>query len=150
MNKKTAATKSLAERLKGQLPALAVLAVVGGGVWVMINQAMNDGGSAAVDVKVPVLSAAGRKGEEAFAENCAACHGENAAGGPGGPPLVHKIYTPGHHADGAFMLAVRRGVRRHHWQFGNMPPQRHVSAEDTKAIIGYVRELQVANGIGSR
>jgi hypothetical protein len=29
-----------------------------------------------------------------------------------------------------------------------MPPQPQVSAADTKAIVSYVRELQVANGIG--
>jgi len=118
---------------------------------VMINESMNQSGSAAmVDVKVPALSTFGQKGEKAFGDNCAACHGENAAGGSGGPPLVHKIYTPGHHADGAFNLALKRGVRQHHWRFGNMPPQPQVSAGDTRAIIGYVRELQRANGIGSR
>jgi mono/diheme cytochrome c family protein len=156
MNKKSAknATDKSAEntaitaRLKAKLPALAVLAVVVGGAWVMINQSMQQSGSATVEVNVPALSALGQQGEKAFAANCAECHGVNAAGGEGGPPLVHKIYNPGHHADGAFSLALQRGVSQHHWRFGNMPPQPQVSAADTGAIIRYVRELQVANGIG--
>jgi mono/diheme cytochrome c family protein len=149
MSKKSVVTKDITQRLKEKLPALLVLAVVIGGAWVMINQSINKSGSASVvDVKVPALSSIGRQGEKAFAANCASCHGQSAAGGDGGPPLVHKIYNPGHHADGAFSLALQRGVTQHHWQFGNMPPQPQVGAADTKAIIGYVRELQVANGIG--
>ncbi len=149
MNKKATKTTGLTEQLKGKLPVLLVLAVVVGGAWVMINQSKKMSGPAAVvDVKVPALSTIGQKGEKAFAANCAACHGGNASGGTGGPPLVHKIYNPGHHADGAFALALQRGVNQHHWRFGNMPPQPQVSAADTKAIVSYVRELQVANGIG--
>ncbi len=148
MNKSSSENTTLAERIKAKLPALAVLAVVLGGAWVMISQSMQQDSAALVDVRVPELSAIGRQGEKAFADNCAECHGGNAAGGPGGPPLVHKIYQPGHHADGAFSLALKRGVNQHHWRFGNMPPQPQVSALDTKAIIRYVRELQVANGIG--
>ncbi len=149
MSKKSVETKDITERLKEKLPALLVLAVVAGGAWVMINQSLDKSGSVSViNVKIPALSMIGQKGEKAFAANCASCHGQNAAGGDGGPPLVHKIYNPGHHADGAFSLALQRGVTQHHWRFGNMPPQPQVSASDTKAIIGYVRELQVANGIG--
>ncbi len=58
------------------------------------------------------------------------------------PPLVHKIYEPGHHADGAFLLAVSRGVRAHHWPFGDMPPVDGVSQEDVQKIVAYVRALQ--------
>ena len=148
MNKKSVAKISLMERLKAKLPALLVLAVVGGGVLVMIYESTGRSSNAAVDVKLPALSAIGQQGAAAYAENCAACHGDNAAGGPGGPPLVHKIYNPGHHADGAFWIALQRGVTQHHWRFGNMPPQPQVGTEDAKAIIGYVRELQAANGIG--
>ena len=46
-----------------------------------------------------------------------------AAGHDGaGPPLVHKIYQPGHRSDMAFVLAAQNGVRAHHWPFGNRPP----------------------------
>ncbi|WP_269586208.1 c-type cytochrome [Roseibium sp. Sym1] len=83
-----------------------------------------------------------------FRENCSACHGENAAGREKlGPPLVHRIYEPGHHGDGAFFLAVQQGVRAHHWPFGNMPPVAGVPHNDVENIIVYVRRLQQANGI---
>lgn len=148
MTKNPAENIGVAARLKAKLPALAVLAVVAGGAWIMISQSMQQSGAALVEVKVPALSMLGQQGEKAFAANCAACHGVNAAGGDGGPPLVHKIYNPGHHADGAFSLALQRGVSQHHWRFGNMPPQPQVSPAETNAIIRYVRELQAANGIG--
>ncbi|MDA1100039.1 MAG: cytochrome c [Proteobacteria bacterium] len=143
MNNKAAAKVSFREKRT----ALLVLSVVAGGVLVFIYQSSDRAGSALVEVKVPGLSAIGQQGEAAFAKNCAQCHGENAAGGTGGPPLVHNIYNPGHHADGAFRLALQRGVPQHHWRFGNMPPQRHVGKDDANAIIAYVRELQAANGI---
>lgn len=82
-----------------------------------------------------------------FERNCAECHGENAAGSENGPPLVHKIYEPGHHGDAAFYLAARNGVRAHHWNFGNMPPRPDVTEPQIAAIVAYVRELQQANGI---
>lgn len=100
-----------------------------------------------VAVDIPALSGLAREGAGKFAAKCGACHGSNASGGPGGPPLVHKIYEPNHHADGAFVMAVRRGVRQHHWNFGNMPYVDGVSDNDLRAIIAYVRALQVANGI---
>ena len=90
----------------------------------------------------------GASGEALFRDNCASCHGDNAAGREGiGPPLVHRIYEPGHHGDGAFLLAVRQGVRAHHWPFGNMPPVAGVGDKDVESITAYVRKLQTANGI---
>ena len=101
-------------------------------------------------VKVPELSATARSGEIIFNAQCARCHGINAAGTAQGPPLVHDIYNPGHHGDPSFRLAAKRGVRAHHWSFGNMPPQPRVTDADMTAIIAYVRELQRANGIVAR
>lgn len=100
-----------------------------------------------VTVVVPELVGQAASGALVFERACMACHGANAAGGPGGPPLVHKIYEPAHHADGAFMLAVRNGVRQHHWDFGSMPPVADVSSAEIASIISYVRTLQRANGI---
>ncbi len=100
-----------------------------------------------VDVKVPELSSQGQAGKDAFDTNCAACHGINAGGSKIGPPLVHDIYKPDHHIDAAFRLAVMRGVRRHHWNVGNMPAQPEVTDEDVMAITRYVREIQEANEI---
>ena len=97
---------------------------------------------------VPQLTDIQMQGEAVFKTNCASCHGVNAAGKDGfGPPLVHKIYEPSHHGDMAFVLAVKQGVRAHHWKFGNMPPVAGVSDQEVQAIIAYVRALQRANGI---
>lgn len=101
-----------------------------------------------VEVTVPELSSAEKVGEQIFNAKCASCHGLNAAGKEGsGPPLIHKIYEPSHHGDMAFMLAPRRGVRAHHWPFGDMPPVEGLTDGDIKQIISYVRAVQMANGI---
>jgi mono/diheme cytochrome c family protein len=106
-------------------------------------------GAPLVDVALPAeLSAEAQIGARAFEAKCAVCHGENAAGQNGvAPPLVHRIYEPSHHADMAFVMAARNGVRSHHWTFGNMPPVEGLTDADLKAIVRYVRELQEANGI---
>lgn len=101
-----------------------------------------------VDVIVPTISGVAAEGEALFEANCAACHGVNAAGNEGvGPPLVHIIYEPSHHGDIAFQLAVKNGVRQHHWSYGNMPPVAGLNEDDVAAITAYVRTLQRANGI---
>ncbi len=99
------------------------------------------------DIKIPKLSLTAKKGKLAFNKNCASCHGENAAGTDNGPPLVHNIYNPGHHADMAFYRAAKMGTKQHHWTFGDMPSQNQVSKNDVTRIIKYIRELQEANGI---
>jgi mono/diheme cytochrome c family protein len=86
-------------------------------------------------------------GQVAFEETCAACHGVEGVGTDVGPPLVHQYYRPGHHADGAFALAVRNGVQPHHWNFGPMPPQQGLSDQDIADITAYVRQIQEAAGI---
>jgi mono/diheme cytochrome c family protein len=103
--------------------------------------------STTVDVKVPELSPVAQAGQEAFRANCARCHGPTAGGTDRGPPLIHRLYVPGHHADAAFVLAAKRGASQHHWQFGDMPPQPQVGERSLQQIITYVRELQQANGI---
>ena len=101
-----------------------------------------------VKVTVPQLEAAAKSGETAFNNNCAVCHGLNAAGQDGvAPPLVHVIYEPNHHGDAAFIRAAKQGVRAHHWPFGDMPPVENVTDHEIGNIISYVRALQRANGI---
>ncbi len=136
--------------LSENFPKYAVLTVVVIGAGIALWQAFGPGSGGkgqAVAVSVPALSPLASNGQVAFDANCAACHGGNAAGSDRGPPLVHDIYNPGHHGDGAFFVAAQRGVRQHHWRFGNMPAQPQVSETDTQAIVQYVRELQLANGI---
>ncbi len=86
-------------------------------------------------------------GEAKFTANCAACHGNQAAGTDHGPPLVHKIYEPNHHGDSAFQRAAANGVKAHHWEFGNMPKIEGVTPEDVDQIVKYVRWLQRQAGI---
>lgn len=100
-----------------------------------------------VTVVIPTLSEAAMSGQTVFEENCAQCHGVNGAGTDQGLPLIHPIYNPGHHADVAFLLAVRRGVPQHHWQFGAMPPQPQITEDDVALLVQFVREVQKANGI---
>ncbi|MBZ4024009.1 cytochrome C [Rhodobacter sp. TJ_12] len=106
-------------------------------------------GDPIVEVQLPeTLSPQAQMGQRAFNAVCAACHGPSGSGRAGmGPPLVHRIYEPNHHADAAFFLAVAQGVRAHHWPFGNMPPQAGLTRADVGNIVTYVRELQRANGI---
>jgi mono/diheme cytochrome c family protein len=88
-----------------------------------------------------------KEGEKKFHTYCSPCHGPHASGTNQGPPLVHKIYEPSHHADMAFQRAAALGVRAHHWKFGNMPKIEGVTSDDVTQIIGYIRWLQRQAGI---
>jgi len=121
------------------------------GVGLFVAPLISPKSAASVDVTEPALSAQATIGKEAYDANCAACHGKKAAGvSKKGPPLVHDIYNPGHHADEAFFRAAKQGVPQHHWPFGNMPPRPGVSDQQIAAIVKYIREMQVANGIKTR
>lgn len=127
----------------------AYLVLKPGAATDVVASAVPAKGDPIVSVSVPeTLSQTAQTGKHAFDAVCAACHGENAAGVEGsGPPLVHVYYRPSHHGDMAFQLAVQRGVKSHHWRYGDMPPQQGLTAGDVKAIVAYVRDLQRANGI---
>ncbi len=122
---------------------------MGLGIWLITSLNTPDPTSAPmVEVTVPELNAVEATGQALFDNNCATCHGKNAAGQDGvAPPLVHMIYEPGHHADISFQRAAKLGVRAHHWPFGNMPPVESVDEASVSKIISYVRALQRANGI---
>ena len=86
-------------------------------------------------------------GEALYNANCSGCHGLNAGGTDHGPPLVDAVYRPGHHGDAAFLLAVKLGVKAHHWRFGDMPPLPGITDADMPYVTGYVRWLQREMGI---
>ena len=135
-------------KISGQLPKLAFLGVILAAVGLALFGYFNtEKKHVVVDVRVPELSAAAVEGREAFDANCAKCHGKNAAGTGKGPPLIHRLYTPGHHGDQAFFVAVKRGARKHHWPYGDMKALPDVTDAGITGIVKYVRELQVANGI---
>ena len=96
-----------------------------------------------------VACGGGQQGDGAtlFAENCARCHGDAGDGTDMGPPLVHRLYEPGHHPDFSFQNAVKNGVISHHWEFGDMPPVAGLSEAEVTQIIAHVRELQREGGI---
>jgi mono/diheme cytochrome c family protein len=142
--------------MKWSLTALALIVVAAAGWYILQPEGQGTGappadlqGDAMVAVKLPAtLTAQEQAGERAFDGVCAACHGDIAQGKEGvGPPLVHKIYEPGHHSDMAFFLAAKNGVRAHHWKFGSMPPVKGLTRADVQNIIAYVRVLQRENGI---
>lgn len=86
-------------------------------------------------------------GRVLFEANCARCHGIGAVGTDSGPPLVHEYYLPDHHADAAFLLAARNGVRPHHWNFGPMPVIEGLTHGDVDDVVAYVRSLQREAGL---
>ena len=104
--------------------------------------------SALVEIQMPQIEGNAAIGQRIFEGACAACHGTNAVGIEGaGPPLIHIIYEPSHHADESFQRAVAMGVRSHHWRFGDMPPIGGLTPGDVAMVIAYLREIQRANGI---
>ena len=92
----------------------------------------------------PVDSGLGR---QLFTQHCVQCHGEAALGSEQGPPLIHRIYEPSHHADIAFYRAIALGVHQHHWEFGDMPPVPGVDGEQATHIIAWIRQEQRKVGI---
>jgi mono/diheme cytochrome c family protein len=86
------------------------------------------------------------RGSELFMANCAQCHGFDLRGTNAGPSLLSQVYEPGHHGDGAFLVAVQSGTPQHHWDFGPMPPVEGLTADDVEAIVAFVRQRQQEEG----
>jgi len=120
----------------------AVVAAVLAGVRYLTPEA-----APRVEVAVPALSGEAAAGANLYTRYCAECHGAAGGGADKGPPLVHRIYAPGHHADAAFALAALRGSPAHHWRFGDMPPVQGVTEEEVTKIVAFVRAVQRANGV---
>lgn len=94
--------------------------------------------------KVPFTYSVGLK---KFQTLCSGCHGKWGHGTKQGPPLMHAYYKPSHHNDSTFYRAARKGVKAHHWKFGDMPKVKGITTEDMDAIIPLVRWLQRENGV---
>ena len=137
------------------IPAVVAAAILGYSFWPVeqktsvIDHIKSAEGAPLADVILPKnRSQNAQIGKLSFEAQCAACHGENAAGNDGiAPPLIHKIYEPSHHGDESFQRAVAVGVQAHHWRFGNMPAIEGLTTGDVTMIIAYIRELQRANGV---
>ncbi|WP_037374497.1 c-type cytochrome [Sedimenticola selenatireducens] len=87
------------------------------------------------------------KGIEPFEKYCMVCHGVKGRGTDQGPPLIDRVYRPDHHADLSFHIAVRDGVKSHHWRHGDMQPIPLITPEETEHIVAYIREEQRRVGI---
>jgi mono/diheme cytochrome c family protein len=115
------------------LAALSLVAAACGGQTGEIN----------IPPQNPELVAAGA---ELYVTHCAECHGNDLRGTDKGPSHLSIVYEPNHHADGAFLFAVQRGSRAHHWSFADMPPIEGLSVDDIDAIVAFVRETQRLEG----
>ena len=93
---------------------------------------------------VPFKYAVGKK---KYQENCAGCHGKWIEGTKSGPPLFHGFYKPSHHGDPSFYRAALKGVRAHHWKFGDMPKIEGVTRKDMDKIVPFIRWLQQEKGL---
>jgi hypothetical protein len=100
-----------------------------------------------VSVKKPKVPFKLGLGMKKFQTMCSKCHGEWGGGTEQGPPLMHPFYKPSHHGDPAFYNAALKGVKAHHWKFGDMPAVAGTTPKDVSQIIGFVRWLQKENGI---
>ena len=85
-------------------------------------------------------------GADLYEANCAECHGSDLRGTDRGPSHLSEVYVPSHHGDAAFSLAVLRGVRQHHWRFGDMPPVEGLDEAEITAIVAHVRSVQEREG----
>ena len=86
-------------------------------------------------------------GQGLYAANCARCHGGDLKGTQQGPPFLHAVYARGHHGDAAFAIAVKNGVRAHHWNFGPMLPVPGLTDQQIALIVAFVRAEQEAVGV---
>ena len=129
-----------------RLAAAVAAAALGLSVGLAVTSAQAKTPLDPAKVKLPEMTPALNLGKLNYDVKCAACHGINAAGTDKGPTFLHRVYHPGHHGDGAFFLA-KRGVRAHHWPFGDMPPVAGVSDAQIEKVVLYVRALQRVNGI---
>lgn len=118
----------------------ATIALLLGASLVLPACGGDDGGETAA---APDLVA---RGEELYAQSCASCHGADLRGTDKGPSHLSEVYRPDHHADAAFVLAAKRGVRAHHFDFGDMPPVPGLDDDDLTAIVAYVRSVQEREG----
>lgn len=94
--------------------------------------------------KTPFIHA---KGKNLYQANCSVCHGKWLDGTDQGPPLLHPYYKPSHHGDPSFYRAALKGVKAHHWEFGDMPRISGITRKDMDAVIPFIRWLQQAKGL---
>ena len=135
--------------MKLETLAVFVAALLLGSIGiVMINAPAKSGQSAIYqNPKEPKMTQRLNLGKLNYDTYCASCHGETGGGSEKGPTFISRIYHPGHHGDKSFYIAAKRGVRAHHWPFGDMKPVKGISDDQITLIVEYVRAIQQVNGL---
>ena len=95
--------------------------------------------TSAENIEIPFQMA---RGQLLYERYCSSCHGLELNGSEQGPPLLHPFYKPSHHDDKSFYRAALKGVRQHHWNFGDMPPVAGMTPGKMDRIVPYLRYYQ--------
>ncbi|WBU53998.1 cytochrome-c oxidase, cbb3-type subunit III [Paracoccus sp. SCSIO 75233] len=93
-------------------------------------------------------------GPQLFGDNCAACHGLDANGGPGFPSLTDSAWLWGGEFD-TVMETIRVGINSDHpeTRFGQMMAFGRdgiLSRDDIRAVAAYVRSLSGTSGLSAQ
>ena len=97
---------------------------------------------AIASIPSPSIASAARDLQSATRPLQERCHGLELEGSKQGPPLLHPLYKPSHHDDKSFYRAALKGVRQHHWNFGDMPAVPGVTPGKMDRIVPYLRYYQ--------
>ncbi|WP_324751715.1 cytochrome-c oxidase, cbb3-type subunit III [Roseovarius sp. Pro17] len=92
-----------------------------------------------------LLARANGTAHQIFGDNCAGCHGADAAGGPGFPSLIDDAWLWGGDPD-AIMETLRVGINAPHSEtrYGQMLAFGRdgiLERADVRAVVGYVKSL---------
>lgn len=93
----------------------------------------------------PLMERVRATGHQLYGDNCLACHGADAGGGPGFPSLTDRAWLWGGDFD-AIMETLRVGINTTHpeTRFGQMPAFGRdgiLSREDVRVVSDYVQSL---------
>ena len=104
-------------------------------------------GCTAVDLQAEQkYQSALNSGQTVYQENCSACHGTDLLGTTQGPPLLWDLYITSHHPNKRMKQSLREGVSQHHWVFGDMPDQSHLSDTELSDVVFFVRQNLYKSG----
>ncbi len=126
---------------------LATSLVVAAGLALASGAGLAQSGAIYPDPKEPEMTPRLQLGLMNYGAYCGSCHGKTGGGSDKGPTFIHRVYHPGHHGDGHFLTAAKRGARAHPWKFGDMKPVAGVSDAQLELIVEYVRAVQRVNGL---